>query len=185
MYTEISTAGKRIKKIRAKQGLTLRNLARKAELTAASISMIENGKTSPTLATLHKILVALGTGFGDFFSDDRTHIEGFHFPGKKMKKIATRKTEYTLLLPRRNDIKTQMVFERLSPGEKAETETHKFDVAGFILKGGPLKLEVVDKGERLIRKGDAFYISAGSPHRSMNIGKGVLEMITCYYPPRY
>lgn len=147
--------------------------------------MIENAKMSPTLATLHKILVALGTSFGDFFAEDRAGLGRFHFPGKEMKKIATRRTKCILILPSRNDIKVQMVLERLSPGEKIKTETHEFDVAGLILKGGPLKLEVVDKGEELIRKGDAFYIPAGSPHRSFNAGKEMLEMITCYYPPRY
>lgn len=184
-YKEGLAIARKIRKIRAKRGLTLRDVGERANLTPAVISMIENGKISPTLTTLHKILGALGTGFGDFFTGDEAPAGQFHFPAGEMKKIVGRKRKYTLILPRRSDIKMQMVFEELLPGEKLEIETHEVDVAGFVLKGGPLKMEVIGKEERLIRKGDAFYISAGNPHQSSNIGKSKLEMVTCYYPPRY
>jgi len=182
---EKQVVAKKIKELRVEQQLSLRAVGQKAGITAAMISMIENSKVSPTLATLHKILVALGTDFGEFFSKDERPSENFHFPKNKMEAISNRKRKYTILLPRNKDIKIQVVLEEISPGDNPEIETHEVDVAGYILKGGPLKLEVVGKGERLIYKGDAFYVAAGNPHQGSNAGKNTMEMITCYYPARY
>ncbi|MCL5674961.1 MAG: helix-turn-helix domain-containing protein [Candidatus Omnitrophica bacterium] len=174
-----------IKALRTRQKLSLRDVAKRAGVTPAVISMVENSKISPTLATLHKILVALGTSFGEFFLKDEKICERFYFPGKNMKKVANKKRKYILMFPPQKDIKIQIVFEEIFPDEKPETETHKVDVAGYILKGGPLKLSISGKGEKLIHQGDAFYIQAGEPHHSVNAGKDKIEMITCYYPFRY
>lgn len=63
--------GTRIKAARQAQGLSQRELARRAHITNANLSMIEQNKVSPALSTLEKILRALSLNLGDFF--DSTH----------------------------------------------------------------------------------------------------------------
>lgn len=52
--------GKRIKKVREQQHLTLKNVEARAGISATHISEIERGKTSPTIGALMRIAEALG-----------------------------------------------------------------------------------------------------------------------------
>src|SRR3954468_12426568 len=45
--------GSRLKDLRLKAGMTLRQLARQAELSPSFVSQIENGKSQPSVATLY------------------------------------------------------------------------------------------------------------------------------------
>jgi transcriptional regulator with XRE-family HTH domain len=56
----------RLKAVRNDRGLTLRDLANASGLSINTISLIERGKTSPTVATLHKLATALGVTIADF-----------------------------------------------------------------------------------------------------------------------
>lgn len=59
---------KRLKIFRKNQGYTLRALAAKSGVSVNTISLIERGKTSPTIATLHKLATALDLSLTDFCS---------------------------------------------------------------------------------------------------------------------
>lgn len=52
---------KTIKALRYSNGYTLNDLASRAELSISYISDIENARTLPTIETLDKLLIALGT----------------------------------------------------------------------------------------------------------------------------
>ena len=52
----MSSIGERIKKSRNDRGLSLRELATKVELSASFLSQIEQGKASPSIENLKKIL---------------------------------------------------------------------------------------------------------------------------------
>ncbi len=59
-----------IKKIRTSKKLSLRALARRANLTPAYISQLENGtKTNPTRQTLEKLAKALGVAVSELLTD--------------------------------------------------------------------------------------------------------------------
>lgn len=61
-------AGARLKALREVRGLSQRELARRAHITNANLSMIEQNKVSPALSTLEKILQALNIEIAEFFS---------------------------------------------------------------------------------------------------------------------
>jgi transcriptional regulator with XRE-family HTH domain len=61
--------GQRLKALRAERGLTVRDLARVSDLAFTTISMIERGKMSPTVSTLHKLSIALGVPLAYFVSE--------------------------------------------------------------------------------------------------------------------
>ena len=60
---------KRLKAFRKSQGYTLRTLAEMSGVSVNTISLIERGKTSPTIATLHKLATALALSLTDFFGE--------------------------------------------------------------------------------------------------------------------
>lgn len=59
--------GNRLRELRRQQGLSLRALAEKSGLSANTLSLIENGKTSPSVATLQQIAIALNIPITAFF----------------------------------------------------------------------------------------------------------------------
>ena len=59
--------GNKIKALRHLCGLTQEELANRCELTKGYISQLENDLTSPSIATLKDILLALGTTLNEFF----------------------------------------------------------------------------------------------------------------------
>lgn len=177
--------GENIRRLRREAGLGLRELSRASEISAATLSAIEQGRSSPTLANLHKILRALGTNFAAFFAEGPAGEDCPVFSAKSMKTFRDAHRRYTLLLPKRADVRFEALHEVLLPTEKASAwETHDCDLGGIVLSGGPGVLQMEGAGEWPVRKGDAFYVKAGQRHRLCVKGRR-LELITIWYPPRY
>ncbi len=59
--------GARIHTVRKQHSMTLRQLARKTDLSVSLLSQIEVGKRSASLSSMHKIAVALGVPLADLF----------------------------------------------------------------------------------------------------------------------
>jgi len=61
--------GRRLKEVRIRAGLTLRELARLAEVSPSLISQIENGKSQPSVATLYTFSRLLHVSVDELFDD--------------------------------------------------------------------------------------------------------------------
>jgi transcriptional regulator with XRE-family HTH domain len=59
--------GERLRELRSERGLSLRALAELSGLNVNTLSMIENGKTSPSVSTLQQLSNALGIPISAFF----------------------------------------------------------------------------------------------------------------------
>jgi transcriptional regulator with XRE-family HTH domain len=62
----VDVAG-RLRELREGQGISMRTLATRSGLSANALSMIERGKTSPSVSTLYKLADALGVSITAFF----------------------------------------------------------------------------------------------------------------------
>jgi transcriptional regulator with XRE-family HTH domain len=62
--------GLRLKELREARNISMRSLATKSGLSANALSMIERGKTSPSVSTLYKLADALGISITSFFGSD-------------------------------------------------------------------------------------------------------------------
>lgn len=80
-----------LRELREARGISMRTLATKSGLSANALSMIERGKTSPSVSTLYKLADALGVSITAFFgaeterkkivflkADERTHMSFTH-----------------------------------------------------------------------------------------------------------
>jgi transcriptional regulator with XRE-family HTH domain len=178
--------GRTIRRLRTEAGIGLRQLCRLADISPASLTAIEKGASSPTLATLHKVLKALGTDFAEFFANSAKNTQTPVFSSNEMHSIADKHREYIFLLPKRPDMRFEIIHETIAPSEsKSEWEVHDCDVGGVILSGGPARLEIEGEGQWSLRQGDSFYIKAGYKHRLTNLGKRAIKQITVMDPPRY
>ena len=61
--------GEKLRAIRQEQKMSLRELAKKAEISASMLSQIETGKAFPSVRSLYNIAAALGVTVDHFFPD--------------------------------------------------------------------------------------------------------------------
>lgn len=62
--------GNRLRQLREARNISMRTLATMSGLSANALSMIERGKTSPSVSTLYRISGALGVPVTDFFNPE-------------------------------------------------------------------------------------------------------------------
>jgi transcriptional regulator with XRE-family HTH domain len=182
---EPANFGPFLRDLREKKNLGLRELSRIADIAPASLSAIEKGESSPTLATLHKLLKALGTDFSSFF-EEASLADTPVFPADHTRQVNDAHRVYQILFPKRSDLRFEMLVETIAATEgESEWETHDCDMGGLLLEGGPLKLQIQDRGEWIVNAGDSFYVKAQQKHRAINAGSMPARMVTVCAPPRY
>jgi transcriptional regulator with XRE-family HTH domain len=64
--------GRRLRTLRTEQKLSIRSLAGKSDLNFNTLSLIENGKTSPSVSTLQRLAQALSVPITAFFELEET-----------------------------------------------------------------------------------------------------------------
>lgn len=176
--------GQRLRLLRQRAGIGVRALAKQAGVAAAMVSYVENGKSSPSIVMLEKLLAALDTDMASFFGGSQPVVKGPIFPRQSMKLIADNERSYTLIFPRVDGIALEMQDEMIQPGKtRPAIEERPCDVAGYILAGN-MMLEVRPKPARRLRPGDAFYIPAGMAHRGYACGGEPARLITVTLPAR-
>jgi transcriptional regulator with XRE-family HTH domain len=62
--------GRRLRELRARRGLSIRALAEQSGLNVNTLSLIENGKTSPSVSTLQQVAAALQEPITAFFETE-------------------------------------------------------------------------------------------------------------------
>jgi transcriptional regulator with XRE-family HTH domain len=72
MKDSLSNAGERLKEIRKKSGLSLREFAKRINFSPSYVSHIENGEKRGSIDFYHKCASVLGVSIGDFLDDKIT-----------------------------------------------------------------------------------------------------------------
>ena len=62
--------GRKLKELRHKLGFSLRSLAERSGLNVNTLSLIENGKSSPSVSTLQQLALALNVPISSFFESE-------------------------------------------------------------------------------------------------------------------
>lgn len=169
--------GTRLRELRELRGISMRALATKSGLSANALSMIERGKTSPSVSTLYKLADALGISITAFFgtesekqqviflkSDERSRIPFTRgvFEGLGGEKFAGRVEPFVLTLE-----------SGANSGPHSMTHTgHEFV---FCLRG---ELEyTVEKNVFLMSPGDSLLFAAQLRHKWKNPGRTVANAL--------
>ncbi len=174
--------GRQVREYRVKLGMTVADLARLADLSAGMLSKIENGGTSPSLATLQALSKALNVPVTAFFRKfeeqrDATYVKAGH--GLAIERRGTRAGHQYHLLG--HSIGKSLVVE---PYLVTLTETADvfpiFQHAGqefiYILEG-----EVVYRhGDKLypMGAGDSLFFDADAPHGPEELKKLPIRLLS-------
>lgn len=168
----------RLRSLRQRCHLSMRGLAEKAGVSVGYVSGVESGAISPTIATLRKLLLAMGTDIGTFFQEKAEAEPGPVFRREEMVFVNDGGRNYTLVLPQREDVESIILDEEFMPDEKSPVmETLPGDLAGYVIKGEVL-LEVEGEEPQVLRTGDAYYVKAGRQVRGHAWGDEPARLIT-------
>lgn len=178
--TDIS---RRLRELREGRNLSLRALAQKAGVAVSFLSKIEAGRGSPTLATLLKILEALGITAPEFFAEPNRQMNDVLVQRQSdMKVLDDDEKFWRYLFPNAPGINAVMTYEEYNPRTRhVETEQHSADICGLVL-AGTLTLELPGKDPVTVSTGDSFYIRAGTRHAAANRGRKLLRLVVTELP---
>ncbi|BDG02485.1 cupin domain-containing protein [Anaeromyxobacter oryzae] len=177
--------GERLREIRERYGLSQRALAMRADVTNGMISMIEKNRSSPSIATLKKILGGFPMSLADFFAVGQPEQPKIFFGADELVEIAGGPISYRQVGANLQGRALQVIHERLMPGADTGSEMlrHEAEEGGIVIRG---EMELtVGMSTRVLRAGDAYYFDSRIPHRFRNLGEEPCEIVSACTPPSF
>jgi transcriptional regulator with XRE-family HTH domain len=175
----------KLRMLRGRHGLSQRGLARRASVSNATISLIEHGRTDPSLGLLKRILDAMGVSFAEFFSPHSGAPEKFFYARDELSEIGGGPISYRQVGGDLMDSKLQILLERYRPGADTGQSllSHEAEEGGIILQGR-LEVTVADQ-VRTLSAGDAYRFNSRLPHRFRNPGSEDCIVVSACTPPSF
>jgi transcriptional regulator with XRE-family HTH domain len=177
--------GGRLKALREFQGFSQRELAKRAGVSNALISLIEQNKSSPSVGVLKKILAGFPMSLADFFALEMASREKVFFAAAELTEISGGPVAYHQVGRDLADRALQVLHERYAPGADTGEAMlrHDAEECGVVVKG---ELEVtVGEQRRVLGAGDAYYFDSRLPHRFRNLGEDEAEVVSACTPPSF
>lgn len=177
--------GPRLKTLRQRQGLSQRKLAARSGVSNATVSLIEAGRTDPSMGMLKRILDALGVSFAEFFAGATRTREKVFFAAEELSEISSGPISFRQVGSDLSESQLQILYERYAPGADTGRSmlSHDAEEGGIILRG---RLEVtVGEQVRVLSAGDAYRFSSRLPHRFRNTGSEECVLVTACTPPSF
>jgi transcriptional regulator with XRE-family HTH domain len=182
--TEIDV-GERLRAIRRLRHCTLKTVADRSGLSESFLSQVERGRANASIASLRRIADALGVSVADLFEPggpprprvlrraDRPALN-FGILGRK------------LLLTQRPLHHLEVFVGELGVGGStgAEQYSHGDSEELFVVLAGAVQLELGDELHDL-ETGDSIDYRSSTPHRILNTGDDVAEVMWIISPPSY
>lgn len=179
MMNEIS---EKIRNLRRKNNLTLKELGEKTGLSVSFLSQVENGTSSLAITSLKKIADALGVSINIFFEDCQNN--NFHIKSEEQHvlKMEGSNSEFILLSGKFSDRAMEPMIVSIPP-EKAHG--HKFNHPGeefiYVLEGAVIV--EVDGTEYFVKAGDSMHYPSMIPHIWKNPLKQTAKLLSIVTPP--
>ncbi len=184
MDSEIDIGG-RLKLVRQQRKLSQRELARRAGVTNATVSLIEANRVNPSVGALKRVLDGLPMSLAEFFALESPAPRKAFYAAEELVQVGKGKISYRQVGADLSGRALQILVERYAPG--ADTGRvllrHEGEEGGVVLAG---RIEVTVAGQaRLLGPGDAYYFESQQPHRFRNIGPEPCEIISACTPPSF
>ncbi|MFD1344127.1 helix-turn-helix domain-containing protein [Litorisediminicola beolgyonensis] len=182
--------GTRLKSLRVSKGLSQRELARRAGVTNGLISQIEQNRSSPSVASLKRILDAVPISFADFFSEqrddsDRAFPSLEHLASVDPGRYHHAGSDAPAMLRVGGDGpgRAELLYETYLPGSDSgpSRDDRLVGTTGLVLWGeieAQIGFEI-----RTLTRGASFIATAGEPHRFRNRASDPCVLVTARLPP--
>ena len=188
--------GQRLRSERERHGVSLRELARRLEISPSALSQIETGRSRPSVGTLYAIVSELDMSLDELFGSQRTSASA-----PRVAEAAVSVGEAGATLVQRHDtrkgieLESGVRWERLTPtaeqdadflyvvyevgGASSSGGTHMRHMGreyGLVLSGR-LRVIIGFDEEHELGPGDSIAFESSRPHRLENAGSEPVEAI--------
>jgi len=179
----IIDVGSRLRVLRQERGMSMRAVARASGLSTNALSMIERGRTSPSVSTLYKIADALGVPITAFFRVEIPRQDVVFRKLDQRRRVAFPRGVWDDLGGEAFTGGVEPFMLTLEPGASSGRfgmlhSGHEL----VICMAGMLEYEVEDN-RYLLHPGDSLLFAAQLRHRWRNAGKSTTQaaiVLTCF-----
>lgn len=169
--------GDRLRTLRQERGQSMRALARASGLSTNALSMIERGRTSPSVSTLYKLADALGVPVTAFFRSEPPRQSVVFCKANERSRVQFQRGFWEGLGGESFIGRVEPFLLTLDPGATSGPfgmihSGHEFVVC---LKG---QLEYqVEEGQYTLQEGDSLLFASRLHHRWRNPDKGITQVL--------
>lgn len=185
--------GGRLREIRLAAGLSQRELAARSGVTHSLISLIEQNRNSPSVASLRKILDGVPMSMVNFFDERRTPRDRVFFEAGDLIDLTSRlhqvnggESRGRMSFRQVGDAQAhnlQILHESYEPGADTGVAMLKHDShEGGVVLSGELEVTVGDQA-KVLGPGEAYLFDSRVPHRFRNIGTERCIVVSACTPP--
>ena len=188
MATEVRemtvAVGETLQRLREEQGLSLRTLAARSGFSPSFLSQVENGQTSPSIASLARLAQCLGLGLAAFFDEAGGGDGSLRRSAVVVRSGSRRNLASEWSRARMEPLVHQGVLHHLeglvvslAPGGRSGKQpgAEPLEQLALVLEG---ELQLTLGGEEHhLAPGDAAAIPAGVPHRWSNAGGRAAKIV--------
>ncbi len=179
--------GKNIVQLRKEHGLSQRELAEKAGITHSAISSIENGKVSPSVSSLQKIVNVFSLSLSEFFTFEQ-RLDSQRKVVITAEELVEMGSELISMKLVTNGNRKQVIgflIEEYPPHGTtgASKIKHEGEEIGTVLEG---EITLEYKNQTLvIRAGESYIIDTAEPHRFTNNADTLCKMVSAHTPTTF
>jgi transcriptional regulator with XRE-family HTH domain len=168
---ELAEIGPTIRSLRLERGLSLRDLGRATGFSISFLSLVERGRSSISLTSLHTVAVALGVTMNTFFPQQQELPEAAHVNRRRGDtRLPIRGAHaYRLLAASGFDRALEPLLVTIAPGEEADPRddyAHEGEEFAYVLSGE--LVFAVDGVEHTLEAGDSIHYRSTVPHMVRN-----------------
>ena len=190
--------GERLRRLRDKKGISLKELAETSGLSRSYLTQIESGAANPSLGSIKRIANVLDVRLFELFSEEEAEADdfpGFRKPAYQKVGVVRRDGRKTLGWPNTKGTtylltpdlqgRLEVVLSTLLPGEGSGENlyTHEGEEFGYVLEG---TFEVVIEGKSyVLEEGDSISFSSRIPHRTRVVGDKPATTLWVITPPSF
>lgn len=192
--------GETIRYLRQSRGLTLKNVAKAADVSESLVSQIERGKASPSITTLRRLASALEVPAAALFLEpdgawprqagksDKTELDGRRIivrrDERKGLKVPKSKVNYELLTPD-HDRQIEFLWIEYIPGAVSRPSPmgHAGEENALCIRGSVVI--TIEGEEFVLDEGDSISFDSGRAHQVENRADEPAILISAITPPSF
>lgn len=177
--------GDSIRTLRKLNQKTLKQVAAETGLSIGYLSQVERNQSSPSVKALHAISRAFGVNITWFFGGGGGGAQDYIVRRDERKELRFESGISDFLLSRRTDTELELLWCRFEPGATSGDEpySHNGEEAGVVVAGEFAIM--IDDRWHILGPGDSFAFPSNLPHKYMNPGRRVAEVVWAITPPTY
>ncbi len=175
--------GERLRNVRKAKGVSQRELAKRVGVTNSTISLIEQNRVSPSVASLKKVLDGIPMTLSEFFTlDVEPNEDHYFYLQDQQPNIGQGNLDFFLVGADHQNRNMTLLREVYEPGSDTGGDmiSHEGEECGIVVEG---QVEVtIGDAVKVLSEGEGYYFNTNQPHRFRNLADKKAIIISASTP---